>query len=345
MRELRGALLGAGNIALRGHGPQWADPALGAPARIVAIADLSPSNRAQIQPLFPEARMYEDALELLAVEDIDFVDICTPPFTHRSLVVAAAERGRHVLCEKPLALKLEDGAAMAEAIRRAGVVFMPCHQYHYSPQWLAVAGFLPRIGRVYWASWEVQRTEANDGNANWNPAWRTNAALAGGGIVFDHGVHISYQLRSALGEPQSVQASLRTLRHGYGVEDSAFLTLEYERAVAQVRLTWAARHREVRFHFIGEAGEITGDDHSVVLSADVREEASFGQGISGSSSHSEWYAPLFRKFVGRVLSGEKTSDGLDEALYTMRLVTCAYESSRVGRVVPFPAPVAAPEVA
>jgi len=342
---LRGALLGAGNIALRGHGPQWIQSEIASEATIVAIADLSAGNREQIRMLFPAARFYEDARELLASEELDFVDICTPPFTHRALVEEAAAAGRHVLCEKPMALKLEDGEAMAAAVRRAGVVFQPCHQYHYSPQWQAVAGFLPRIGRVYWASWEVQRTEANDGNANWNPAWRTDPSLAGGGIVFGHGVHISYQLRAALGEPHSVQASVRTLRHAYGVEDSAFLTLEYERAVAQVRLTWAARHREVRFHFIGEGGEITGDDHRIVVSADVREEVSFGQGISGNSSHSEWYQPLFRDFVGRVRARDTRGDGIEEALYAMRLVTRAYESSRSGRTVSFLAPVAAPEVA
>jgi predicted dehydrogenase len=339
MTALRGALLGAGNIALRGHGPQWAAPELAERARIVAIADLSAGNREQIQKLFPQARLYEDARELMQRETLDFVDICTPPFTHRALVEEAASRGLHIICEKPLALKLEDGLAMATAVRRAGVLFQPCHQYHYSPQWQAVAGFLPRIGRVHWASWEVQRTEANDGNANWNPAWRTDPSLAGGGIVFDHGVHISYQLRAALGEPRSVQAVLRTLRHAYGVEDSAFLTLEYERAVAQVRLTWAARHREVRFHFIGEGGEIVGDDHSVVLTAEsVREEAAFGQGISGNSSHSEWFAPLFREFLGRVESGQRTHDGIEEALYTMRLVARTYEASRTGSKVTFRGP-------
>jgi predicted dehydrogenase len=338
MTILRGALLGAGNIALRGHGPQWAAPELKTRAEIVAIADLSAGNREEIRVLFPRARLYEDARALLAEETLDFVDICTPPFTHRALVEEAAARGRHVLCEKPLALKLEDGLALAAAVRRSGVLFQPCHQYRYSPQWQAVTGFLPRIGRVYWASWEVQRTEANDGNANWNPAWRTDPSLAGGGIVFDHGVHISYQLRAALGEPHSVQAAVRTLRHSYGVEDSAFLTLEYERAVAQVRLTWAARHREARFHFIGEAGEIVGDDHRVMVHADTREEVGFGQGISGSSSHSEWYAPLFREFLRRVESREHGVEGLEEALYTMRLVTRAYESSRSGASVRFRGP-------
>jgi predicted dehydrogenase len=336
MTPLRGALLGAGNIALRGHAPQW--ESLTDRARIVAIADLSEGNRKQIQAVFPDARMYEDAFELLSRETVDFVDVCTPPFTHRALVEAAAARGLHVLCEKPLALKLDDGLAMAAAVRRAGIQFQPCHQYHYSPQWLAVAGFLPRIGRVYWASWEVQRTEANDGNANWNPAWRTDASLAGGGIVFDHGVHISYQLRAALGEPHSVQAAVRTLRHPYGVEDSAFLTLEYERAVAQVRLTWAARHRDVRFHFIGETGEIVGDDDSVTVHADVKEEARFGEGISKNSSHSEWYAPLFREFLRRIESREPSSEGLEEALYTMRLVTRTYEASRTGGKVRFRTP-------
>jgi predicted dehydrogenase len=76
---------------------------------------------------------------------------------------------------------------MAEALRSAGVVFVPCHQHHFSPNWQAVRRVLPRIGRVYLAEHEVQRTEANPGNPNCAPTWRTDRNLAGGGILFDHG--------------------------------------------------------------------------------------------------------------------------------------------------------------
>jgi len=342
--KLRGALLGAGNIALRGHAPQWTgEPALGAEVEIVAAADLSAANLAAAVRVFPQARSYAHADELLANEALDFCDVCTPPFTHRTIVEAAAARGVHVLCEKPIASTLADAEAIARAVRAEGIVFVPCHQYHYSPQWQAVARLLPRIGRIHLVEYEVHRTEANPGNPNWSPAWRTDRALAGGGILFDHGAHIFYQLRSVLGEPAAVQGTVRTLRHAeYGVEDSAFVVLDYGDRLAEVRLTWAARRRAIRFHFVGADGEVTGDEDRVLVRAATTEEVSFADGMSKNSSHSEWYAPLMRDFVDRVRRGDAGTEPLGEALYVARVIARAYESSEQGRALPLAEPPAPP---
>lgn len=342
--KLRGALLGAGNIALRGHVPQWTgDAELARGVELVAVADLSPANLLAVAEALPEARRYADALELLDREQLDFCDVCTPPFTHRALVEAAAARGVAVVCEKPLAPNLAEAEAIAAAVRRAGIVFAACHQYHHSPQWQAVARLLPRIGRIHLVEYEVRRTAANPGNPNWSPAWRTDPSLAGGGILFDHGAHIFYQLRSVLGEPAAVQATLRRLRHAeYGVEDSAFVFLDYGDKLAEVRLTWAARRRSIRFHFVGEAGELVGDDTRVTLRAAGTEEVRFDDGISHDSSHSEWYAPLFRGFVDRVRRHDADSEPLDEALSVARVIARAYESSEQQRALPLLASSPAP---
>ena len=334
--KLRGAFLGTGNIALRGHAPQWsAEPVLCREVEIVAMADLSAANLAAALEVFPQARRYAHADELLANEALDFCDVCTPPFTHRPLVEAAAARGVHVLCEKPIAPTLADAEAIAHAVRAAGIVFVPCHQYHHSPQWEAVARLLPRIGRLHLVEYEVHRTGANAGNPNWSPAWRTDRALAGGGILFDHGAHIFYQLRSVLGEPAAVQATVRTLCHAdYGVEDSAFVVLDYGDRLAQVRLTWAARRRAIRFHFVGAEGELVGDDERVVVRAAATQEISFADGMSRNSSHSEWYAPLMQGFVDRVRRGDASTGPLEEALYVARVIARAYESSEQGRALP-----------
>ncbi len=342
--KLRGALLGGGNIALRGHAPQWTGP-LSDDVSIVAVADLSPENLKAAQQAFPEARLYRDAEELLAGEALDFCDVCTPPFTHGTLVGAAARRGIHVLCEKPIAPSLGEAEAIARAVCSAGVVFVPCHQYHYSPQWQAVKRLLPRIGTVHLAEYEVLRTEANPGNPNWSPAWRTDPALAGGGILFDHGAHIFYQLRSVLGEPAAVHATVRTLSHAdYGVEDSAFVMLDYGDRLAEVRLTWAARRRAIRFQFVGHEGEIVGDDERLVVRAATTEEVSFAEGMSRNSSHSEWYAPLMRGFVERVRRGDASAGPLEEALFVARVIDRAYESSRDGRAHALSATAPAPHM-
>jgi predicted dehydrogenase len=85
--KLRGALIGAGNIAMNGHVPQWAgDPVLAREVEIVAVADLSPANLEAAARALPEARAYKSAEALLATESLDFCDVCTPPFTRRTLI-------------------------------------------------------------------------------------------------------------------------------------------------------------------------------------------------------------------------------------------------------------------
>jgi hypothetical protein len=131
----------------------------------------------------------------------------------------------------------------------------------------------------------------------------------------------------------------------YGVEDTAFVTLDHGTCLAQVRLSWAARRRGIRFRFVGEHGEISGDDEKLWLNAESREEVRFDSGLSQDSSHAEWYAPLFAEFVGRVRSGRRDSDALHEAAYVTRLIARAYQSSDEGRALaltPAAAPTEAP---
>jgi predicted dehydrogenase len=334
--KLRGALLGAGNIALDGHGPQWArNEAMQRDVEIVAVADLSPSNLEAARTLFPRATLYLPAQDLLSREDLDFCDICTPPFTHRPLIEEASERGLHVLCEKPLATTFADAQSISRAVRASGIVFEPCHQYHHSPDWQAVRRLLPRLGRIHFAEYQVHRMQANEGNPHWSPGWRTDRDFAGGGILMDHGAHVFYQLRSILGEPRTVQATVRTLRHrSYGVEDTALVILDFGECLAKVSLTWAGQRRQIQFRFVGERGELIGDDRGVRMHADVREQIDFAREMNRGSSHCEWYAPLFRRFVERIRSQDRSRDTLEEAVYVTRLITRAYESSRTGRTLP-----------
>jgi uncharacterized protein (TIRG00374 family) len=333
--RLRGALLGAGNIALRSHAPKWAgDELLRREVEIVAVADLAPSNRDLVRAILPGARLYDEAEELLEREALDFCDICTPPFTHRRLIESAARRGQHILCEKPLAPTVSDAGEIARVVRETGVVFRPCHQYHYSPQWRMVRQLLPRLGRLHFAEYQVFRTAANEGNPNWSPTWRTNPGFAGGGILVDHGAHILYQLHAVLGEPRTLHAKVARLRHHeYDVEDTACVTLDYGDRMAQVTLTWAACHRAVRLHFVGERGEIWGDDRSVRIHTQNVEDIRFEDGMSKNSWHAEWYTPLMREFHAQMRSSERSTRDLDEAVHVTRLIALAYESARLGRVL------------
>src|SRR5205823_1433588 len=101
--------------------------------------------------------------------------------------------------------------------------------------------------------------------------------------------------------------------------------------------------RGIRFRFVGERGEIVGDEESLRLHGEASEDIRFADGMSRDSNHSEWYAPLFRQFAERVRTRDHGLGPLDEALYVTRLIARAYESSREGRALPLVA--AAPATA
>src|SRR5438105_1629575 len=133
---LRGALIGYGFIAEKGHAPAYralADD--GVPLGIVAVADTCAARRAKAQIDLPGARVYESVEQLLAKEKgrIDFVDVTTPPSEHAKIALAALGRGLHVVCEKPLATNVDDATAMLGAARKNQRVLFPCHNYKHAP--------------------------------------------------------------------------------------------------------------------------------------------------------------------------------------------------------------------
>ena len=115
------------------------------------------------------------------------------------------------------------------------------------------------------------------------------------------------------------------------MEDTAFVTLDYGTDWPSVRLSWAAQQRRIRFRFVGDRGELCGDDHGLRLFAETTEEVRFDAGMSRDSKHADWYAPLFTGFVERVRAGDASTEGLDEAVSVARIISRAYESAEQGR--------------
>src|SRR6059036_579830 len=95
----KGAIVGCGAVACQAHVPAWRAASA---FRMVAAVDPIPAQRAQLQTLLPEVRCYEQLETLLRHEDLDFLDVCTPPALHEEGILRACAHGLHVLCEKPL---------------------------------------------------------------------------------------------------------------------------------------------------------------------------------------------------------------------------------------------------
>src|SRR5829696_5680419 len=129
-------VIGCGMIANSAHLP--AIRHLSDRLKLVAVADVREEQAARAAREFGAAAYYTDYRELLARPDITIVDICTPEFLHREQVIAAAEAGKHILCEKPMADSIESADAMIAAAERAGVKFMVGHSRRFTRRYREV---------------------------------------------------------------------------------------------------------------------------------------------------------------------------------------------------------------
>src|SRR5262245_59980059 len=128
---LKGAIVGLGYIAGKGHLPAYLQMK---DVRIAAVADVTPARLAFAREMIPDVRCYTSYEALLEAEDdLDFIDIATPPCDHVEIAEAAAARGLHVLCEKPVATSTEEAQRLLTAAARHKVVIFPCHNYKHAP--------------------------------------------------------------------------------------------------------------------------------------------------------------------------------------------------------------------
>lgn len=329
---LKGAIIGLGNIAVRGHVPAYrADAYLHANVEIIAVMDIVEQNREKVREYLPRARFYTNIQDMLSQESIDFADICTPPHTHADYINACAEKKIHLICEKPLthSPSLSDG--LVKTIRTADILFMPCHQYKHAPLWKSIREIVTSggVGKVTFAQFNVFRVQADSGTAAWNPEWRTHKEHSGGGILVDTGAHYLYLVPFIFGMPRKLTSVLRTLKHAeYSVEDTAIVTMEYDDKLVQVNLTWAANARANSVWITGTEGTLAYSGSTLRHSFNgITRELPVAD-VADKQQYIDWYASLFREFVLSVEHGDKREDGIDEAAAVMNLIDLSYRASK-----------------
>jgi predicted dehydrogenase len=148
--------------------------------------------------------------QVLARPDIDVVDICTPGDSHAEIAIAAAEAGKAILCEKPLANSVVEAEKMLAAVTRAGVIHMLCHNYRRCPA-VALAkqlidagelGVIHHYRGVYLQDWIVDPAFPR--------VWRLEKSRAGSGSLGDILSHTMDLSRYLVGEPVAVSGLLKT---------------------------------------------------------------------------------------------------------------------------------------
>lgn len=167
---------------------------------LVAVADTNQAA-ADVLARAHGARAYYSIEALLDDDGINVVDVCLPTFLHKSCVVGAAARGKDVLCEKPLALSLDEADEMKEAIEQAGIKFMVAQVLRFWPEYTVIRETLDRgeLGRPL-----VATAARLVDQPTWG-GWFTDPTLSGGALLDLH-IHDLDFLFSLFGKPQRVFA-------------------------------------------------------------------------------------------------------------------------------------------
>jgi predicted dehydrogenase len=329
---LRGAIIGFGNVAVHGHVPGWRRRR---DVEIVAVTDTRPAQRALLATELPGAGWRDSADAVLAEPGLDFVDICTPPSSHAPLIRAALERRLHVLCEKPLVGSPGELAPLTRLAVAAGRALHTVHNWHHAPMVRKTLELVRqgRIGRVTRVVWETLRTRPAATSSDGNDNWRLDPAVAGGGVLTDHGWHVFYVVQRWIGgSPHTVSARLETRRHtAWAVEDTATVRVAFDQATAEILLTWAADERRNWAQLTGTEGVVELLDDTVVLRRNGAEERwSCPPPLSDGSQHPDWFDAEAAEFLAEVAAPDAPRGNLAEASLCVALEHGARASSRAG---------------
>lgn len=335
MSDLRGGLIGCGFFA-RNHLHAWAD-VQGAYLSAVCDPDLARAEAFAAETGI--ARVYADPAEMLRAGGLDFVDVVTPPATHRALVELAASYGIHLICQKPLAPSLEDARAMVAACHAAGVRFMVHENFRWQTPMRSLREVVPVLGplfhgRIYWrTAFDVYRDQ---------PYLADDPRF----ILADLGVHLLDLARFLFGEAETVYCQTQRVNPRIRGEDVATVMLRMASGgTCLVELSYASRVENDPFP--QTLIELEGAHGTATLSRDFQLTVVTEGGISKRSvapGPLTWGSPMMlhiqesvvriqQHWVDCLREGlEPETSGVDN-LRTLELVEAAYASAATQGVV------------
>jgi predicted dehydrogenase len=298
---------------------------------VVAVADVV-EETARRRAVELGAAVYTDFRQMILEADLDAVDICLPHHLHAEAILAAARAGKHILCEKPLCLTVQQADQVQQAVSAAGVTLMCAHNQLYLPAVSKAKQLLDQgiLGTVY----EVRTTDSfyNDFNPQ-NMGWRASAATSGGGELMDTGYHATYLMLHLAGSAPAEATALLSrhrLRFMEG-EDSAHVLVRFDNGVVGHLVTsWAydPPPGSERFSVVGERGSLRSDGRS--LTATLR----------GSSPHTydfedvDTYASEIGHFADYLRSGTRPLHTEKEGIEVLCLILAAYEGAGSRTIAP-----------
>ncbi|MDP9494614.1 MAG: Gfo/Idh/MocA family oxidoreductase [Actinomycetota bacterium] len=265
-------LIGCGWV---GSAHAWGVAASGDAARLIATSDVDLAAAEQMADRFEAQGAYQDYRELLRRDDIQAVSVCVPDFLHRQVVIDAAQAGKHVLCEKPLAMSVVEADEMMAACETSGVEFGMIMNHRYAPDNIRAKDALAKgaVGGQLIGS--VVHSSGLTGPLGTSP-WRGKANRAAGGVLSTQAIHFLDLLLWFMGPVRSVKALTDTLHWDIqDHEDTAVLALRLESGALATLTT--TNGSPIMDDFTGTRIEVHGTRGWLALEGDVLRHAELAE--------------------------------------------------------------------
>jgi predicted dehydrogenase len=312
---------------------------------IRAVCDLDAAKSQATAAAFPGATPVIAFTDLLKLPDLDIVDICTPPNTHRGLIEQALAAGFHVVCEKPLTGSLADCDAIERAVAKAKVTLSPIFQYRFGNglQKLKLLQSKGICGTPYLSTIETSwRRDADYYEIQWRGKWATEL----GGCCLSQAIHAHDILSYVNGPVRNLYARLATRVNPIEVEDCAAVSIEMANgslATLAVTLGAADELSRIRFMFQNLTVESRsahpyriGDDPWYFKGKTPAVEAAIAAAFAEFKPSEESFAGQFARIHASITGGVSLPVTLADARASLELITAIYHSAESGTAVTLP---------
>ncbi|HUV04944.1 MAG TPA: Gfo/Idh/MocA family oxidoreductase [Armatimonadota bacterium] len=336
METLKIGLIGAGDVARSAHMPSFAE---NAKVEVVAVADPDIASARSLAEKYGIAKAVEDYREILDDPSVGAVDICTPHYLHYQMTMDALNEGKHVICEKPIAMNLGEADRMIQAAHELGLWLLVTLNQRFLPIHRKVKEFLNdgRLGKPFLMNAYITgdvMLQMNDAH-HWIGTWDR----AGGGAFFDTGTHIVDLAHYWFGEPKSVTATLKRLLASpeNKADDNAVVTLEYgDNLVANLVVSYTVQNEawsEKKFIY-GTGGTISIISEAAVPMFFVQDRQPQILEVEHKADWWPWsHDRTLRHFVDCILDGAQPIVTEEDARAALKTILAAYRSAREGRRV------------
>jgi D-apiose dehydrogenase len=340
---LRVAVVGAGFVAPH-HLAGWK---VLPEVELVGLAARDAGRRDDLATRFGIAATYGDVEEMLDAQRPQVLDICTPAELHAAHAAAAAERGIHVLCQKPVAPDMETARAMRETARRQGVRLMVHENFRFRPWYREakrqlVSGILGEVLYVRSDSrFAGTVTSAEHPETPWSIARQPSFVEPSRLLLLESVIHQIDVCRFLFGEASSVYAQARRVSPQVRGEDLVSLSMRFGEVIAVIERSYAARGYPAP-PMTSETLTVEGERGALFIDREGRlrieidlpgDRRTLRPEIELEDAYPRSYAATIRHFVTALRAGTPFETDIDDNLHTLDAVMAAYRSLESGEAV------------